>query len=332
MIWVKSLGNPRRRGFDHTMPVISILLLPNAHQRTILTMLAEIELFLKENFNPETISLFYRGFNAFDTLYEDLNYQAPYVDVLMMAEEPALAPAPDRVRALLEQDVYRLITDEFEVQIDPETQLTTMLSILEGLIALPNYEDKDAIAYTIESGESTVEIFADLMEFVTDLKENEVMLVVESVPAELLTKLMENLDPQHDLEQEVDEQVDTHLIHKLKAYLAYTPNKNNFGFELIRSGYAIGAAFSQYQKASGTLLDTLEDIEDTTDQLLTLLYMSSDAYSNPLQFYTDHSSTIFSDDKRVTQVYGKIKNRIAQFEAVYTNQKIKDKGIANAQA
>lgn len=292
-------------------------------------MLAEIELFVKENYNPETISLFYRLFEAFDVLLEDIDYSKPYISIMMDSSADETSQIADRLRARLRQDIFELISS-FEVKLIEETDDSTALTILEGLIDLPSYEDKDAIAFTIESGDSSIEIFADLMEFVTDLKENEVLYVIEFVPPELLTRLMENLDPQKDSTDE-ENIIDTALINKLKAYKEYTPNKDSFGFQLIRSGYAIGAEFKHYQQASGTMFDTTESIDTITDELLTIMYMSTDAYMNPLQYYTDNSSTIFIDDKRITQVYVKIKNRIAEFEAYYTNKQVTNKGIANAQ-
>lgn len=291
-------------------------------------MLAEIELFVKDNYSPETMSLFVRGFDIFESLYEDTDYSEPYISILMNSSNAPQSYVADRIRAQLNADALRLM-DEFEISVDQDADLSKLISILEGLVLLPDYEDKDSVYGIIESGESSNEIFADLIELVTDLHENEVMQVITAVPSELFTRLMESVDPQGDSNPSGDEQTNRALIEKLKAYRDYTPNKDNFGFRLIRNGYAIGSEFHHYHAAFGTELDTMQDIDAVTDELLTLFYISSDAYLNPLQFYTDNSATIFSDDKRITKVYGMIKNRIAQFEAHYTNKQISDKGIAN---
>lgn len=293
-------------------------------------MLAEIELFIKENYNPEVIGLFVRSFDAFDALYEDVDYNQPYVAILMDSNNDESADVADLLYARLRNDVRELIS-QFEIKFTEDIEFSKLLSILEGLIALPDYQDKDTVANIIETGDTSVDIFAELIELVTQLQSIEVIQVVEFVPSELFTKLMENLDPDNDLSDADPAPINPKLIDKLKAYREYTPNKNNFGFKLIEGGYSPGGTFKHYQNASGTMLDAVEDIDTVADELLTLMYISSDAYENPLQFYTDNSSTIFSDEKRITKVYVKIKNRIAEFEAYYTNKQVSNKGIANAQ-
>lgn len=293
-------------------------------------MMAEIELFIKQSYNPEVCALFYRSFDAFDDLYSDVDYNAPYIAILMDTTNEESSSVIDKMYARLRDDVKELITLH-SVEVSDDAELRHLVSILEGLSTVQDYEDRNAVLTIIDTGNDSIEMFAQIMGLVSDLNENDVYITVDSVRSELFTKLVDFLDPNNDsTSDDEQEEVDQELLAKLKDFVDYCKDTSTYAIQLVKGGFAIGAVFDNYIKVATAYLDTLTDDDQYALELMAFLYLSKDAYMKPLQFYQEHSSNIVSDDDKITRVYVKIKNRIADFEAYVTNKTVASQGVVNA--
>lgn len=293
-------------------------------------MMDEIDLFVKQSYSPEICALFYRAFDMFEELYSDVDYNAPYIAILMDSANEESGEVSDLLYARLKNDVIELLRVH-EIEVSDSAELRNLIEVLEGIVTLQDYDDRNAILTIIEAGADTMSTFAELIGLVTTLEEHSVFSTINGVKPELFTTLVEYLDPNNDVDLDDDSEViDQALLKKVKVFVDYCGDKSTYAIQLVRGGYAIGAQFDHYATVAIPYLDTISDDEQYAFELLAFLYLSKDSYTNPLQYYQEHSAAIISDDAKVTRVYVKIKNRIADFESFYTNKIVSEKGVVNA--
>ncbi len=283
-------------------------------------MLAEIEIFINDNYSVEKIDLITRLFDLLDTLTEE-DYQGRYLE-LLMDDSPAAGDVADNFTALLNDNLEYLFK-LYEIQPNEEATLEDLITILESIKAIEEYTDSSLIIRTIEAADDSVDAFANLIASVAStLDATKVYRVIDSVSPSFINKLKEiNIDKD---EEDTDYTVaDNELILNLKQFKKYLGNTTAIGFKLLDQGLPLGASFSHYLKYF-TLDTTSKDKLNLAKEIVTLLYMGGDSYKNPIEFFKKHSGLIFDDINLLTSVDVEITKII--------NHYLSELGETNAQA
>lgn len=288
-------------------------------------MLAEIEIFINDNYTVELRESIVKLFNILEIVMVD-DYQADYVSILMESNSVDDSQAVDRFIAKVFDNTIYLLKNH-GISVNPEQSLDDLLSVLQGVLDVENYNDKDAIVRQIESTQDAVEALGAALELTTDLDPTKVYSIVSEVEPSLITNILELCHEEVDGDDASQDSIN--IVHRLKKLRDYLEYPDAAGFKLINDGLPIGTTFSNYLRYSSPALSG-KDIQTIAKELCVLLYMSGDATNNPIEFYRNNNSQIFEDIEMITKVDIELVRIVNGFLSVYNTQT--NVGKQNAQA
>lgn len=262
-------------------------------------MLPELQVFIKDNFSPEMVVIVERLFSVFEDLSVE-DFQLSYLSVLMDEQVTEGDTVTDRFYKQLQKDA-NFILSQFEIKLSDEAELVNTTQILEALSLIESYDNKQDIVDVLESSDDTDEALAGIVELMSGMSRSLVYRTVDSVNPALID-VVKKLCVTSEEENQVQLEVNNKLIANLKDFRSYLGDHKAFAFELVKSGQPIGANFSHYFNIVRESFLQLENRPEQAKELVALMFLSGDAYENPIQFYNNNSDQIFENLSLVTKV------------------------------
>lgn len=282
-------------------------------------MLEEIDIYIKDRFTPEMCGSVSRLFEILESLTED-DYQMHYMSILMEDGNQEPLPSEERFTNLM-FDNARYILKQHSIVAAEDVPIYELLDLIEGVLALDKYENKQAIIDQIEGAEDTIDALAGVLQFTTQMDQTKIYAIVEECDP-MLIKRLRTLCEGDSIEEDpttTENNAIVTTLKKLRDFIQYPEAK---GFELIRAGVPIGVSFSNYLRHYTDVLKG-KDIPIMAKELTVLLYMSGDTHASPLVSFKEMSNTLFEDLSIVTKMEIELTNLMSAFESTFNprNQK-----------
>lgn len=260
-------------------------------------MLAELKIFVDDTFTPEIVTTIERAFTTFEVLSVE-DFELPYL-AIVMEEQTADGLSPqDRFYKQLQQDC-NFVLMQFEIKLSDTAQLHDTVELLEVLALIENYENKQELIDAIEAADDTIDALAQVINILSSVKISTVYSIVDEVSPNLIN-VIKNLGK--NKEEDLVFEPDQALIKNIKSFKNYLADNGAIGIDLVRNGQPIGADFSYYLKLMNVEFFKNKNYLLLAKDILSLLFISGDAFSNPIEFFRKNSALMFDDLTTITKV------------------------------
>lgn len=264
-------------------------------------MLPIIEQFINSNFTPEMASSVNNLFEIIEQLTEE-DFQQDYLAVLMDDSE-GIESTEDRFISMMGDNLDYLFLIH-GVTINQESGMSERIQLIRDIVNIEDYIDRSAIMRALESSSDPVEALAAIIEVTTtgtDFSKTRLYTIIDDVKPELI-ETIRDLCAKHDEEDSERSQANETLVTNLKRFKEYMENVPVLAFTLTEQGVPVGAPFERYLPFIPEELVKSKDYKVIARELLSVLFMSSDSYENPIKYFRDNSQLIFDDLPTITKV------------------------------
>lgn len=265
-------------------------------------MLPVIEQFINSNFTPEMALCTNDLFEILEQLTEE-DFQQDYLAVLM-DDSDGLDSTEDRFISMMGNNLDYLFLLH-GVTINQETSIGEQIQLIKDIVNIEDYGDYSAIMRAVESSADPVETLSAVIEITTTnpngFAKSRLYTILEEVKPDLIDVIKE-LASKHDDEDEERSETDPALVNNLKRFLVYMENVETLGRTLATKGIPLGAPFEKYIQFIPAEVTQSKDYKLVARELLSVLFMGIDSYTNPVKFFRDNSQLIFDDLTTITKV------------------------------
>jgi len=260
-------------------------------------MLAELKIFVDDTFTPEIVTTIERAFTTFETLSVE-DFELPYLAIVMEEQTSDSLSPQDRFYKQLHQDC-NFVLMQFEIKLSDTAQLHDTVELLEALTLIENYENKQELIDAIEAADDAIDALAQVINILSSVKISTVYSIVDEVSPNLIN-VIKNLGK--NKEEDLVFEPDQALIKNIKSFKNYLADNGAIGIDLVRNGQPIGADFSYYLKLMNIEFFKNKNYLLLAKDILSLLFISGDAFSNPIEFFRKNSALMFDDLTTITKV------------------------------
>lgn len=260
-------------------------------------MLAELKIFVDDTFTPEIVTTIERAFTTFETLSVE-DFELPYLAIVMEEQTSDSLSPQDRFYKQLQQDC-NFVLMQFEIKLSDTAQLHDTVELLEALTLIENYENKQELIDAIEASDDSIDALAQVINILSSVKISTIYSIVDEVSPNLIN-VIKNLGK--NKEEELIFEPDQALIKNIKSFKNYLADNGAIGIDLVRNGQPIGADFSYYLKLMNVEFFKNKNYLLLAKDILSLLFISGDAFSNPIEFFRKNSALMFDDLTTITKV------------------------------
>lgn len=262
---------------------------------------------------PELTEAIMGAIAAFDRL-DIPSYDAKYEEIIMVEE--TMDPA-DTLIAIV--DLTRKMIDEIllmhAVVLSESATISECSHVLNGLIDIQEFSDKELIYQTIMIDAGSEEIFAELMALVSPMNASALLPVIESVDASLIRVIREkfaNASP-----TPTPESVRIERQKYLDTFSRYLHFFDQPGPEVVVrrlvGGLEVGYGFDAYIKLAREELQQLEP-EALAKELISFAVISKDGKDNPRNIIRQFIDQLVSDIEIATKVDVKVNEYLLAYE------------------
>lgn len=217
-------------------------------------------------------------FDAFSTYLT--NVDETYAELLMTDETRDQGETAHLILDVT-QDALVYLLGMFGIKVVDGCQIDVMNKMLSGMILIESYENRVEILDIISLDHSPEEILALLLDTLTELTAEDVLLNTESVTLMLLGRIKETLYVrERDLHPGVDVTEIMPYIDRLKHFMKIANVSESIASDCILKGMSPGSTYKSYLSAIGDKLDNSTP-KDIARELMALAYISSDGTTNP---------------------------------------------------
>lgn len=217
------------------------------------------------------------------------------------------------------------LSDNFGITFIEDVDLNDLTTAFKTLIDIEHYLDHDQILRAIESDNVPLETLSNIFEIVSNLPSSWTFSKLIGINENLLDSIknthyskalgLETVTEETTVDQQYQIQIDN-----LKLYKEFIETDQLVCFKLIRRGVPIGLDFKSNVDYIKNHLEYAK-LEDLVKELLGILYLSKDTYTNPVLSLRSNSDYLFDDLKKITQVDSEVANLVSNFLAFKTTRK-----------
>lgn len=217
------------------------------------------------------------------------------------------------------------LSDNFGITFIEDVDLNDLTTAFKTLIDIEHYLDHDQILRAIESDNVPLETLSNIFEIVSNLPSSWTFSKLIGINEDLLDSIknthyskalgLETVTEETTVDQQYQIQIDN-----LKLYKEFIETDQLVCFKLIRRGVPIGLDFKSNVDYIKNHLEYAK-LEDLVKELLGILYLSKDTYTNPVLSLRSNSDYLFDDLKKITQVDSGVANLVSNFLAFKTTRK-----------
>lgn len=285
----------------------------------MLADLTEVDSFLRTIATPEYRALVQESLQAFDNfMYSD--HVSPMLNAVLVDDTANHESVLDTVNSLLFEHLD-IILRVHHITVQEDTPLYTQLKLVQAIYLMQAWLDQEGMIALASSDASAEERFAAIVQLTTGFSEERVLDILEEVDDGLLKRLVQVLagDTPSDASGE-DVSVSDEQLQKLRVYRNFTGSNKLLAFRLIRLGYRVGYEFDRYLTKALPTLDGLTD-QQLTDELLGIILLSSDGWSQPVQCWRDKTQALMIDIGERAKVDVLMMKTVTDFMLYYNNSK-----------
>lgn len=198
-----------------------------------------------------------------------------------------------------------------EIGLADDISLSSLVDICEAIDLMQNWLDHDSIMSVLETTDSNVEKFAEILFMVKTITIENGLLLVEGVSDSFLRRLEELHVKDSDDEVEVGSD-NPQLVKNLRVYKAMV--KNGFIFELIDKGFPTGVPASIYIQQVRERFINLP-ASDAARELIGLLLAGQDTHNNVLQAAKPVLDLIYDELNEIVAVNAQLAIQYQQYNA-----------------
>lgn len=198
-----------------------------------------------------------------------------------------------------------------ELKLNAEINLSSLVDICEAIDLMQNWLDHDSIMSVLETTDSNVEKFAEILFMVKTITIENGLLLVEGVSDSYLKRLEELHVKESDDEVELGSN-NPELVKNLRVYKAMV--KNGFIFELIEMGFPAGVPASIYIQQVRERFDNLP-ASDAARELIGLLLAGQDTHNSVLQAAKPVLDMLYDELTEIVAVNAQLAIQYQQFSA-----------------
>ena len=198
-----------------------------------------------------------------------------------------------------------------ELTLNEEISLSSLVDICEAIDLMQNWLDHDSIMSVLETTDSNVEKFAEILFMVKTITMENGLLLVEGVSDSYLKRLEELHVKGSDDEVESGSN-NPELVKNLRVYKAMV--KNGFIFELIDKGFPTGVPASIYIQQVRERFENLP-ASDAARELIGLLLAGEDTHNNVLQAAKPVLDLLYDELTEIVAVNAQLAIQYQQYSA-----------------
>lgn len=240
-------------------------------------------------------------FEIIEQLTEE-DFQQDYLAVLMDDSE-GIESTEDRFISMMGDNLDYLFLIH-GVTVNEESGMSDRIQLIKDIANIEDYIDRSAVMRALESSSDPVEALAAIIEVTstgTDVSKTRLYNIIEDVKPELI-ETIRDLCAKHDDEDTERSQANEELVNNLKRFKEYMENVPVLAFTLAAQGVPVGAPFERYLPFIPEELVKSKEYKVIARELLSILFMASDSYENPIKYFRDNSQLLFDDLPTITKV------------------------------
>lgn len=243
-----------------------------------------------------SLSLF--DFYGLDDAVSKLN------DVLILDQMEEAVNIYDGFFAVLEEQL-RAILKAHTYEVAEDATIYQLNELLTALARIQYREDYSNYLRILEGFESDEEQLTEILADMCDLSQIELMtLIVGFEPSSM--KVLKDYMYQKEADRETEEPVKSEILKNLKLFFKADDKKQSIGQQLIEMGLLIGAPFTAYIPYITDVLGREQNFSLLALHILSVLYMSEDGYTKPIETFREHSLELLGTLDRTTGVETKL--------------------------
>lgn len=237
-------------------------------------------------------------------LFEAFEYTAPYEQLADTLYDPEQED-PDAVQ-LGVLGVFHRSLDHLlqchQIRLQEEISISTKNQVLGVMVRIQNMEDPTPVLRILETDLSGEEQLAKLMEAYSTIDETQALDTFASVSSELLHRLRDTLYQKEEAIEEVStESMQNAAQFEVLRDFFHVHGQTNLAAEMLNNGMRPGWALHLYLPYVQSALVAPTPTQMAKD-LLSLFFMASDTYIDPLQAFRVHSETLLSSVDLIQRV------------------------------
>lgn len=264
--------------------------------------------YIESTFNFEMKLEIYKSFNLFFD-YSLENFEEDFIEITMLESKTAKEDNQDRFIILLNEKID-FIVRAHQLKLSEEATLEQKNELLRALFRLQSLEDYTGVISILETTESNLEKFAIIIADISNLDEATVHELVISDDFTLLASLKSYIYLKEDSEyQEVNESEE--VVEQAKHFFKFFDG-DYVGRRLAKS-VLLGQRFESYLPFIEDSI-VVPDNDETAINILSIIYISSDTFNDPLNSYRKHSLRILHDLNAVSKIEEHVIGLIGKFE------------------
>lgn len=258
--------------------------------------------FLIDNVTPELRDSITTALVQFDELNIE-DYQLEYESILLCDNDLDINEVPTKILSLTIQYQQEILRAH-GITLNDVTSIRNNNIIIDALLDLPDYSDKELILRTVELDLNSNEVCAELLSLVCNLSVDELLILIEDVDTSFIGKVKSIFeeDPVEYTEEEL--LIREKCITTYKRYMGYVQAPLQLT-KFISNGIGIGHPFAVYANLYGSDLEAFT-VEIASMELLGIALISSDGYLNPISAIKANLNNYISDMDKLTKIDIKI--------------------------
>lgn len=262
----------------------------------------ELQLFVNENFSLEKQFLIKKAFSIFED-YELGDYDTPFMELLSEFD------SKDYFETLLEfenliRNTLLTVLKEHAIILNEECDLETIIEISSGIHEIQYYEDKETILRIIETDYSDEEKLATLLNLVTLLSVDKILINIEQLDNNIFNLIVETCAYSDSVVVDPVEisKAEKAIIKNIKMFRDFTSKSELIGFKIIEKGFTVNLSFDFYYRYLKHMLKDVVDSKAIALEYFLILMMSKESHLNPINYFRKISTNITEDIGLITKI------------------------------
>lgn len=265
-------------------------------------MRQELSIFINENYSLEKQGLFNKAFSVFED-YSIEDHDVSFLELISEFDSRDYLDIIDNFESLIRNLLIDTCKQQGVILVE-DCSLEILLEITAGLFDIQYYENKEDIIKCIEVDSESEEKLSNILNMVTLLSVDNLLLNIESVDSNIFNLILETCSYSDSNETESEEltKSDKDIVFKLKEFREFCKDPELIAFKIIRKGFRVKLSFDFYNRYLKNMVTDFSNLEQVAKEYFAVLIMAKESYLNPINHFRKISSTINEDITLITKL------------------------------
>ena len=263
--------------------------------------------FINNNYSHEMQEEIYAYFTLCDSFQNPQAY-TECLDIVTDTIQTSSEIIADTLLISINDDLDYMLMQHTVILI-PEATIAQKNQLLSALFILQDLEDYSIVINILESFEDDYVKFATILSDLCLLDTMEIISIVSVFQRTILDQL-KSLIYKREKIKVVIRNTNPAIIENLKIFTTLYGDQLT-GMQLIVNGFIIGEKFRTYFPYIEKSIIT-ENIEETTLNILSVIYITTESLNDPIAVYREISDLLFKDLNQISKVESMIISRVGE--------------------